>query len=441
VRVAFGEAFGIKPGKNLIGMITAALRKVGVDKVFDTTFAADLTIMEEATEFVNMLKSKKDFPLLTSCCPAWVRHVEQKYPQFISHLSTCRSPQQMFGAVAKELLSKEYGVKREDICVVSIMPCTAKKAEARRKEFGVNGDPDVDIVLTTQELIKMVKSGNINFSALEPQEMDSPFGVFSGAGVIFGASGGVAEAALRTAYKLVTGEALGEIEIKPLRGLKSFKEFAVNIKGEVISVAVVNTLSQASKLLEDIAAHKVHYHLVEVMACPGGCIAGAGQPYSIDRMAIREGRLKGLYQDDVDSRIRVSYENEEVQKLYDKWLQNPNSEIAHQFLHTHYHNRKRITGEDIGLFRKGSEVLPKTTVCVCVGTSCYVHGSYDFIEAIMAKIRAEGLEDTVMVKATFCLQQCGHGPNIKIDDQIISHATVDRVSEIFDRYIRVKYKK
>lgn len=441
VRFSLGEAFGIEPGKNVMGLITAALRRIGFDQVFDTTFSADLTIMEEATEFIDRFTKKEKLPLFTSCCPAWVRLVEQKYPQFIENISSCKSPQQMFGSVAKKMLPEEYNISREDLVVVSIMPCTAKKAEASRPEFkDGNKNPDVDYVLTTQELIRMIEEAGINFNKLEPEECDSPFGMISGAGLIFGASGGVAEAAVRTAYEVITKEPLVDVKIEQARGLSTLKEMTLDIKGTEVKIAVVNTLSEAGRLLEDISKGKVVYDMVEIMACPGGCIGGAGQPYSLDKEALKQKRTDGVYLADEKLPIRKSHENPEVQAIYDQWLEKPNSHLAHEFLHTHYKNRKRIKSRDIGLDDE-VQTAAMTEIKVCVGTSCYLHGSYDFVEKITAKVNENGLQDQVFIKATFCLENCGQSPNIKIDDQLIEKATPDRVDEIFDTYIKLKYKE
>jgi NADH-quinone oxidoreductase subunit G len=431
VRVAIGEEFGIPPGKDTLKLIVAALKHIGFDKVFDTTFAADLTIMEEAAEFVERFKAKKDLPLLTSCCPAWVRLVEQKFPRFIGNLSTCRSPQQMFGSLAKNYFAKEYGIAASDLCVVSIMPCTAKKAEADREEFAPEGIKDVDIVLTTQELIGMIKQASIDFQKIQPEELDAPFGVFSGAGMIFGASGGVAEAAVRTAHTLITGEPLKELNIDQARGLKTLKELNLKIKDIDVKVAVVNTLGEADRLLQAVQDGKVNYDMIEVMACPGGCIAGAGQPYSIDCQSIKEGRIKGIYAIDEISAIRNSHENPEVLALYEKWLQKPNSDKAHEFLHTHYRNRRRIDGQPINVTGGGH----KTDICVCVGTSCYIKGAYNFIEKANRLIKENGWEDKVNIRATFCFENCQKGPNIKIDGKLVPEATADKAEEILKQYV------
>ncbi len=340
VRVALGEAFNLPAGKNTLGLIVAAMRKIGFDKVFDTTFTADLTIMEEGTEFITRFKNGEKLPIFTSCCPAWVRYAENKYPELLENLSTAKSPQQMFGSVAKGMLLEDMEVSRENLSVVSIMPCTAKKAECKRSEFYVDGNADVDHVLTTQELVKMIEEAGIDFNRLEEEELDAPFGVFSGAGVIFGASGGVAEAAARTAYEIVTGKKLENVVIKEARGVNTLKELTLDLEGTPVRVAIVNTLGEADKLIQNIKAGKAEYDMVEVMACPGGCVGGGGQPVSCKDRTTKQVRAEGLYQNDCELPIQKSHENEEVQAVYQNWLKEPNSDLAHKFLHTHYKNRK-----------------------------------------------------------------------------------------------------
>ncbi len=339
VRVALGEQFNIPAGENIIGIMAAALRRVGINKVFDTSFSADVTIMEEGTELIGRLKNNEKLPLFTSCCPAWVRHAEQNHKNFLKNLSTAKSPQQMFGALAKDVLCKEYNVEPKDFVVVSIMPCTAKKAEAVRPEFSENGVQEVDIVLTTQEVFKLIQSAGINISKLTPEEMDMPFGEHSGAGVIFGASGGVAEAALRTAYEVITGKTLENVNFEDARGLDTLKEFTVDLGGKKIKIAIINTLAEADRVIEKINKGEAHYDVIEVMACPGGCIGGAGQPVSCKDRLIKGNRKDGLYKADAKMKIKKSHENPSVKTLYDKHLGEPNSEKAHHLLHTEYEER------------------------------------------------------------------------------------------------------
>lgn len=439
VRVALGEAFGIPAGENTIGLITAALRKLGFDKIFDTSFTADLTIMEEGTEFLTRFKNNEKLPLFTSCCPAWVRYAEQKYPEYLANLSTAKSPMQMFSALLKKFFAKEWTVNPEDLAVVAIMPCTAKKAEAARSEFSTEGTPHTDVVLTTQELIKMIKEAGIDFKNLEPEVMDAPFGMFTSAGVIFGSSGGVAEAAIRTAYELATGKKLEKFTIKEARGLDTLKELKIDLNGTELKMAIVNTLSEAETLIERVKKGEVFYHMIEVMACPGGCIAGAGQPISCQDKAIKIDRSKGLYEADVEMKLNKSHENPQITETYKQWLETPNSHVAHEVLHTHYKNRRRISCENININSKAHDVK-SAEVAVCVGTCCYLKGSYDFMQNMVQEIKNNNLDDKVNVKATFCFENCGVGPNISVNGELISNATPERSKEIFDAHIAPKVK-
>lgn len=342
IRVALGEMFGLEPGENTIGKITAALKQVGFDLVFDTNFAADLTIMEEATEFIERLKSGENLPIFTSCCQAWVKYIEQSHPEFIKNLSSCKSPQSMLSPVLKELLPKYYeGYTRENIKVVSIMPCTAKKIECKRGQLVTKGVPDTDYVLTTQELGRMIKEAGIDFKNLPSESQDSPFGAYSGAGTIFGASGGVAEAAVRTAYEFVTGETLKDVDIKGMRGTsksKRSKSMELDLKGTKINVRIVSTIVEAEKALKEIKDGTANFQMLEVMACPGGCVNGGGQPYSYNDTTIKQKRAEGLYKEDSELPVRKSHENPEIKKLYAEYLEKPGSHTAHELLHTTYEN-------------------------------------------------------------------------------------------------------
>jgi len=342
VRVALGEEFGLKPGENVIGKLNAALRKIGFDLVFDTNFSADLTIMEEASEFIERLSKGENLPLFTSCCPAWVRYMETQHPELLNHLSTCKSPQGMLSPVIKELVPKYFeGFTKENTYVVSIMPCTAKKVESRRAQLFRDGRPETDYVLTTQEIARMIKSAGLNLAELEPEPNDSPFGQYSGAGTIFGASGGVAEAAVRTAYEFVTHETLQSLDFQPLRGVDASsrtKDAVVDIKGTKVKVRVVSTLKEAEKSIKELQAGTADFHLLEVMACPGGCINGGGQPRSCDDSKIKEERAAGLYKEDAELTYRKSHENPDIKKLYAEFLDKPNSHKSHELLHTHYKN-------------------------------------------------------------------------------------------------------
>jgi len=338
VRVAIGEMFGLEPGFNATKKINAALREIGFDLVFDTNFSADLTIMEEANEFVERLTQGGTLPLFTSCCPAWHRYLELEHPDMLKHLSSCKSPQGMMGAIIKKYVPEYYPeMTDENIVSVSIMPCTAKKAEVIRKQFKrPDGRYEIDYVLTTQEFGKMVKSAGIDFKNIEPQEANSPFGKYSGAATIFGVSGGVAEAAARTAYHMVTGEELTNVVINDMRGTHKIKTVELDLKGTKVKVKIVNTIKEAEKCIQEIKRGEADYQILEVMACPGGCINGGGQPQSCCDSSIKEKRALGLYEDDATDEWRKSHENPDIIELYAKHLEKPGSHIAHELLHTTY---------------------------------------------------------------------------------------------------------
>lgn len=345
VRVALGEEFGMPVGTNVEGKMIAALRRLGFARVFDTNFSADLTILEEGTELLDRINNGGKLPLITSCSPGWIKFCEHNHHDFLDNLSSCKSPQQMFGAVAKSYYADKVGIDRKDIFVVSIMPCTAKKYEAAREELSVDGLQDVDAVLTTRELAKMIKQARINFPAIENAAYDSILGDSTGAGVIFGATGGVMEAALRTVADILTGQDLKEIEYTAVRGMEGIKEATVNINGMDVKVAVAHGTGNATKLLERIRSGEASYHFVEVMGCPGGCINGGGQPIIMDKEKtdeVKKLRAQGLYSIDQSRKHRKSHENPEVKALYDEYMEKPNSHKAHHILHTHYTKRDRV---------------------------------------------------------------------------------------------------
>lgn len=426
VRVAIGEAFGLPPGKSTLGQISTALKQIGVDKVFDTSFAADLTVLEETKEFVDRLKSDENIPQFTSCCPAWVKFAEQYYPDFLDNLSSCRSPQAMFGSLVKKFYTKDLGIESKNAFVISIMPCTAKKFEAARPEFQTEHQPDVDLVLTTQELVAMIKEAGIDFPSLEATSLDMPFGFATGAGVIFGVTGGVSEAVLRNAYEIVTEQELTDVAFMEVRGQAGVREFATSINEVDIKVAIVHGLANAKRVMEDIKAGKLDYDLVEVMACPGGCVGGAGQPIANDRVENRQSRAKGLYQEDKSLQFHKSQQNPMVNEFYQKWLSDPGSEAAHDALHTGYASRKRIVGDPIEVNQQAAPI----DIQVCVGTSCYLKGSVNILKALTEKLKQEGYYDQVKLKAAFCCQQCAGGPMVIVDDQVISEVSLNKLSDI-----------
>ena len=341
VRVSIGDEFGLAPGEASTGKLVAALRRLGFDKVFDTDFTADLTIIEEGHELLHRLETGGTLPMITSCSPGWINYVEGFYPEILDNLSTCKSPQQMFGALSKTYYSEKAQIPPHEIYTVSIMPCTAKKYEADREEMSsVVGVKDVDTVLTTRELAKMIKLASIDFANLETEEFDHPLGVSTGAGVIFGATGGVMEAALRSVYEIVTEETLEKLEFHAVRGLDGIKEATVDLKGTKVKVAVAHGLSNAKKIMELIKLGECDYTFIEIMCCPGGCIGGGGQPIG-NNLSVKGDKIKGLYQIDKSMPIRKSHENPAVKALYDEFLGKPLGEKSHQLLHTHYKPRNK----------------------------------------------------------------------------------------------------
>ncbi len=335
VRVALGDAFGKRPGAIATGQMVTALKLLGFDKVFDTNFGADLTIMEEGMEFLDRLKNGGTLPMMTSCCPAWVTFMEKEYGESLAHLSTSKSPMMMFGAVAKTIYPKVAGVSPDDIVTVAIMPCTAKKAEIQQTQMLRDGKQDVDYVLTTRELIKLIKSVGLTFGDLPESDFDSPLGEATGAGAIFGATGGVMEAALRTVYEKATGKTLEKIDFEDVRGMQGIKEATVDLGSRTVHIAVAHTLKNAAKLMKDVESGTSPYDFIEVMACPGGCVGGGGQPIGTTRAVTRE-RIKAIYEIDKSLPRRKSHENPVIQKLYSDHLGEPLGEKAHALLHTHY---------------------------------------------------------------------------------------------------------
>jgi len=340
-RVAIGEMFGMEPGTVVTGKMVAALKKLGFDMVFDTNFAADLTIVEEANEFVNRMKADK-LPILTSCCPGWVNFMEQQFSDMIDIPSSCKSPHEMFGAVAKSYLCEKLNVKPENMCVVSVMPCVAKKFESARPELEKNGHSDVDIVITTRELAAMIKEAGIDFAGLEDQEFDNPLGESTGAGAIFGATGGVIEATVRTAYETITGQELQALEFTALRGFDGIKETTVKIGDRDVRIAVANGLGNTRKLLNKVRSGEEKFDAIEVMACPGGCIGGGGQPYHHGDISVLKRRAEGIYSIDEGKHLRKSHENPQVKKLYEDYLGEVGGPLAHELLHTSYETKPKL---------------------------------------------------------------------------------------------------
>lgn len=345
VRVGLGEEFGYPVGSNVEGKMVTALRKLGFDDVFDVDFSADLTIMEEGTEFLNRLNNGGTLPMMTSCSPAWIKYVEHNYPELIPNLSTCKSPQQMFGAVCKTYYAEKLGIDPKDIVVVSIMPCTAKKFEKGRPDQSAAGVPDIDITLTTRELAKLIKLEGIIFEELEDGTFDAPLGISSGAGLIFGVTGGVMEAALRTLADVLEGKSLDKVDYHDVRGTQGIKEATVTLAGKEIKVAVASGLANAKVLMEKIKNGEADYQFIEIMSCPGGCVNGGGQPiksgYERNYIDIKGLRAGAIYNADANMKLRKSHENPVIKELYETYLGEPNSHKAHEILHTSYVARKK----------------------------------------------------------------------------------------------------
>ena len=421
VRVAIGEEFGMPVGSIVSGQVVNGLRMLGFDKIYDTSFAADLTIMEEGTEFIKRKTDGGVLPMFTSCCPAWVKYVEQYYPELLNNLSTCRSPQAMFGSISKKYLPKILNCNPKQIVVVSIMPCTAKKVEARRHELETDGMRDNDYVLTTQELAIMFKQSGINFSELAPDNFDEPFGQKTGAGVIFGNSGGVMEAALRYVVEKLENRPLEKMEFDEVRGSEGCRETELMVAGLPVKIAVVNGLKNAKELIKRIEAGEINFDFIEVMSCLGGCVGGAGQPVYF-QPEIRNIRKNSLYNVDKMMQQHKSQENESVMNLYKNYLGKVGGDESHFSLHTHYHSRKRINTNIAFDTNDG-----KINIGVCIGTNCFMRGSQDILKKIMNYVLDRKLSGLVEIKPSFCMENCGEGPNVAIGKKIISKATIDVV--------------
>jgi len=441
VRVALGEGFGMDAGSITTGQIVAALKRLGFNQVYDTSFAADLTVFEEATEFIERKLKGEKLPQFTSCCPSWVKFAEQYYPSLLPNLSSCKSPQQMFGSAAREILPKILGIKPEQLVIVSIMPCTAKKFEAKREEFINEGIAEVDHVLTTEGLGRMIHETGINFRKLTPESFDLPMGFKTGAGVIFGNTGGVSEAVLRFAYEKITGEKLFQNDFKMVRGLDGIRTASLSLGSVNMKLGVVHSLSNARQLCDQIVAGESDYDLIEVMACPGGCIAGGGQPVNFEP-DFREKRSSALYNVDKQLQLHKAQENPYVKELYQLTLGEVGGPKAHELLHTHYHGRKRITNQ---LLTIRDTEHPKIEVCVCVGTNCFVKGSQELLRCLTEYVidnkledivGFEGQEEMVDVKATFCFERCDRGPVVRVNQHVIEHATYEQVINVLNSEVK-----
>ncbi|MHC4551861.1 MAG: [FeFe] hydrogenase, group A [Planctomycetota bacterium] len=426
VRVAIGEMFGAEAGTISTGKMVAALKMLGFDQVFDTSFAADLTVLEETNEFLGRKEKNENLPLFTSCCPGWVKFVEQSFADLLPNVSSCRSPQQMFGSVARETLPKTMDVKPEDLYIVSIMPCTAKKFEAKRPEFAKDGLADVDAVITTQELGRMIKQAGIQFNQITPESFDMPLGFKTGAGIIFGTTGGVSEAVLRYASEKLTGQKPNPDDIARVRAKDGIRVHTVNIGDAKLKLAIVHGLKNARIVAEQVRSGQCDYDFIEVMACPGGCVAGAGQPVSLDADA-KLMRTKGLYNKDKDLQLHNSDENPYLHKCYQQHLGEIGGHKAHELLHTEYSSRKRF--DDVGFMISEEHHEERLEVSVCVGTSCYLRGSQKLLEDIMKYVKDQNLHEQVEVRATFCFEACEQGPTVRVGETVLQKVTVEMIYE------------
>ena len=342
IRVALGESFGMPVGSQVTGKMVTALQRLGFDKVFDTNFGADLTVMEEASEFLHRLEHNGTLPILTSCCPAWVKFIEHQFPELLDIPSSCKSPHEMFGAIAKTYLAKKLNVDPKKMVVVSVMPCLAKKYEARRSELATDAGSDVDFVISTRELARMIREAGVNFRLLPDSEFDKFMGESSGAGTIFGTTGGVIEAVVRTVATWLDGKPPANISFNELRGLEGIREANLTIGGKDVKIGIAHGLGNARKLLEDVRDGKVKYHAIEIMACPSGCVGGGGQPYHNNNLEVLKTRAGAIYKEDEEKNIRLAHENPEIKQLYDEFLGEKYGKLAHKLLHTKFTEREKV---------------------------------------------------------------------------------------------------
>ena len=419
VRVALGEAYGFAPGTLSTGQIVAALKALGFARVYDTAYAADMTVLEETHEFLGRKTKNDKLPHLTSCCPAWVRFVEQYYPRWVRHLSSCKSPQQMLGSIIKA----QGTADGKRVVVVSVMPCTAKKGEAGLEKFHQGDSRDVDIVVTTQELVSMIDQAGLRFDRLEPDSLDSPFGLKTGAGLLFGASGGVSEAVLRQAAEELGAARDGLAVFQSVRGDQAVREVEITVGGNPLRLAVVSGLANAKALLARVESGTVEYDLVEVMACPGGCVNGAGNPVRKDSGTVAA-RAKGLYHADKMLDLHRSSENHEVTTFYERVLGEVGGKKAHALLHTTYQSRARIDGAALKLV-EGSQPAA-LAVTVCVGTSCHVRGAQSLLSKLIAQVESAGIADAVDVQASFCHEACDKGPTVVVGETVLHRTTPEQ---------------
>ncbi len=434
VRVALGEYFGMEPGAVVTGQMVAALKRLGFDEVYDTVFTADLTIFEEANEFLGRYTKGEKLPLFTSCCPGWVKFAETYFPDFLPNLSSCKSPQQMFGSLAKKVLPAQLGVAKEDLVVVSIMPCTAKKTEAKLDKFKTDGQPDVDHVLTTQEIGRMIRAAGIQFDELEPEAFDMPLGFGTGAGVIFGSTGGVMEAALRYVVEKVENKPLTKVEFKAVRGLESLREAELDVAGNKVRVAVVHGLKNARDLCERIRAGEVHYDFIEVMACPGGCIAGAGQPIAHDRN-IRQRRMQSIYNVDKSMQVQKSQDNHFVVDTYKEHLGEVGGHEAHHLLHTVYEQHNQFFDARVPILVDATENdLPVT---VTIGANGSAETGQKVLASLVDYVKGNKLTNKVNLYAAFSPRSLkGNTTTVTVGEHTLSACDADEALTAIKKAIK-----
>jgi NADH-quinone oxidoreductase subunit G len=437
VRAGLGEVFRMETGIDCSEQMVSALKQLGFKKVFDTSFSADLTIIEEVNEFLQRKAKGENLPLMTSCCPGWVKFTEFYFPEFLPNLSTCRSPQQMFGSLVKKMLAKQLGVPREDIVMVSIMPCTAKKGEAARGEFSTpENNPDVDIVLTTQELGSMIQQAGLNFRNLPAESFDMPFGFKTGAGVIFGNSGGVSEAVLRFAAEKLAGIPLEQSDIKEVRGENGIRQIVISLAGNEFKLAIVHGLRNARHLLNDVKKGKINVDFIEVMACPGGCIGGGGQPVYSD-LSVRKARTKALYRADKNLQLHRSQDNPYIANLYQTVLGEPGGHEAHELLHTHYTDRSDFFEGEVFLSKSDGENVVELKICL--GPQCLAKGSDELLNKMVNLVAEEGLIGRVLIVAHSNADDCGSGIFASIDDVPVQNCSFETLrSALFARLEEVR---
>ncbi|MGE5609187.1 MAG: [FeFe] hydrogenase, group A [Bacillota bacterium] len=442
VRVAIGECFGLNyDGPTTTGKIAAALKRMGFAAAYDTSFSADLTVIEEANEFIERKKKGERLPQFTSCCPGWVKFAEQYFPELLPNLSSCRSPQQMLGSLAKEIVPGMLGVDRKDLVVVSIMPCTAKKFEAKRPEFIKDGVADVDYVLTTQELARMIEEAGLKFDKLQPESFDMPLGFKTGAGVIFGNSGGVSEAVLRYAAEKLSGTKLQNPDFPVVRGDSGVRFATLTVAGIQLKLAVVHGLKNARELAEKVRAGECDCDLIEVMACPGGCIGGAGQPVSRIPSETRRLRTRSLYDADKMLELHKSQENPYVNDCYKQTLGEIGGHTAHRLLHTHYQSRRRIAGHELSLGNGNGNGIAKLKVNVCVGTNCFVKGSQAILHGLLQYVEDNALQNEVEIGGSFCFENCGNGPTVTIGKTQLNRCTLQDALNALEKELKQAAKK